>query len=112
MLRYAYNAREEERESIDRGVDALNDENARRFAMTIAERLRQEGREEGRQEEKIYMIQKLIGKRFGKIPASLQNRLENSDGEALDRFLDDILDFEDLKSAQRWWDARDKTGNA
>ena len=108
MLRYAYNAREEERESIDRGVDALNDENARRFAMTIAERLRQEGR----QEEKIYMIQKLINKRFGKIPASLQNRLQNSDGEALDRFLDDILDFEDLKSAERWWDARDKTGNA
>ena len=96
--------------------------------MTIAERLRQEGRQEGRlegrqegrqegrlegrQEEKIYMIQKLINKRFGKIPASLKNRLENSDWEALDRFLDDILDFEDLKSAERWWDARDKAGNA
>jgi uncharacterized protein YggL (DUF469 family) len=104
MLRYAYNAREEERESIDRGVDALNDENARRMVMTIAERLRQEG--------KIHTIQKLINKRFGNLPASLKNRLENSDANALDRFLDQLLDFNDLTAAERWWDARDKAGNA
>jgi len=44
MLRYTYHAREDDREYIDRGLDALGNENARRVAMTIAERIKQEGR--------------------------------------------------------------------
>jgi hypothetical protein len=44
MLRYTYQARDDHREEyIDRGLDALDNENGRRMAVTIAERLRQEG---------------------------------------------------------------------
>lgn len=49
MLRYAYHAPEDEKEAIDRGLTAFDDENARRIAMTIAERLRQEGMEKGKE---------------------------------------------------------------
>jgi hypothetical protein len=32
--------------------------------------------------------------------------------ETLDRFLEDILDFEDLQSAERWWEEQGAPGNA
>ena len=112
MLRYAYHARDDERETIDRGLAAFDDENARRMAMTIAERLRQEGMEKGMEIGQIKSIRKLLAKRFGSLPPSLEKRLENSDADALDRFLDDLLDFDDLNAAERWWDERGRTGNA
>jgi predicted transposase/invertase (TIGR01784 family) len=120
MLRYAYHAREDEKEAIDRGLTAFDDENARRIAMTIAERLRQEGMEKGLEKGlekgvtigKINSIHKLLGKRFGAVPPSVQKRLENATMETLDRFLEDLLDFDDLQSAERWWEKRGASGNA
>ena len=48
ILRYTYQARDDHREEyIDRGLDALDNENGRRMAVAIAERLRQEGVQKG-----------------------------------------------------------------
>ncbi len=109
ILRYTYNAREDNLdENIGRGLDALDNINARKVAMTIAERLRQEGRVEGR----MALIQRLLNKRFGGISPALEKRLKDSRADLLDRFGESILDFQDLKDAERWWDRHSKKGNA
>jgi len=120
MLRYAYHAREDDREAIDRGIEALDNQNARRMAMTIAERLKKEGRQEGRQEGlqeglqkgRLTSIRKFLVQRFGTISPGLEKKLVASDLEALDQFLDRILSFQDLNEAESWWEGRGKTGNA
>jgi len=108
MLRYSYHARDDDREYIDRGLDVIENENARRVAMTIAERLKQEGRMEGR----AALIQKLLNKRFGRTSPILKEKLQNSNIEVLDKFGEDILDFNDLKEAENWWETHGKEGNA
>ena len=120
MLRYAYHAREDDLgENIDRGLNALGDENARRMAMTIAERLRQEGREEGVQEgfQKGIgfgreLILKLLKKRFGYLSPALERKLNESGVDVLDRFGESIFEFESLEDAEKWWEDFKKGGTA
>ncbi len=105
MLRYSYNARDDDLgENIDRGLDVLNNINAREVAMTIAERLKQEGR--------VVLIQRQLNRRFGGISPALQKKLKDSKPDLLDRFGESIFDFKDLKDAERWWDDFPKEGNA
>ena len=105
ILRYAYSAREDDLdESIGRGLDALGNENGRRMAVTIAERLRQEGRST--------LILKQLKKRFGSLPLELKGKLDQSGADALDRFGEAIFDFQTLEDAERWWEDFEKEGNA
>ena len=112
MLRYAYHAREDDLgENIDRGLNTLGDENARRVAMTIAERLRQEGFQKGIGFGRE-LILKQLKKRFGSLSPSLERKLDESGVDVLDRFGESIFDFESLEDAERWWDDLEKGGNA
>ena len=113
ILRYAYHAREDDLgENIDRGLNALGDENARSVAMTIAERLRQEGRLEGFQNGQSQIILKLLKKRFGHLPPALERKLNESGVDVLDRFGESIFDFESMEDAEKWWEDFGKGGNA
>ena len=125
ILRYAYNAREDDLgENIDRGLDALGNENAREAAMTIAERLRQEGRREGIEQGiekgiergigigRTELIWKQLKKRFGDLSPALERRLNESGVEVLDRFGESIFDFQSLEDAEKWWEDVEKGGSA
>jgi len=121
VLRYTYHAREDDLDqNIDRGLNALGDENARRVAMTIAERLRQEGEIKGRQEGRLegfqngqsQIILKLLKKRFGHLPPALERKLNESGVDVLDRFGESIFDFESMEDAEKWWEDFGKGGNA
>ena len=88
--------------------------------MTIAERIKQEGRTEGklegklegRMEGRMVLIHKLLNKRFGKISPTLEEKLQNSKLDILDKFGESLFDFNDLKDAENWWEAQGKEGNA
>ena len=108
MLRYTFNARDDKMEYIERGLDALGNKKARRMAMTIAERFRQEGIAIGR----IGLIQKQLSKRFGGVSPMLEKKLRNSDMNALDKFAESIFDFKNLNDAERWWEDHGNEGNA
>ncbi len=108
MLRYAYHARDDDGEYIEKGLDALKSEKARRLAMTIAERLRQEGMEKGAGG----IILSLIKRRFGSTSAFLEQKLMRSDFDMLDQFGNSIFDFKSLEDAENWWDKFEKHGNA
>jgi hypothetical protein len=117
MLRYAYHAREDDLDqNIDRGLNALGDENARRVAMTIAERLRQEGeikgRQEGFQNGQSQIILKQLKKRFGYLSPTIERKLNESGVDVLDRFGESIFDFKNLEDAEKWWEDFEKGGNA
>jgi len=117
MLRYAYHARDDDLgENIDRGLNALGDENARRVAMTIAERLRQEGeikgRVEGFQNGQSQIILKQLKKRFGHLSPALERKLNESGVDVLDRFGESIFDLEVWKIRNRGWEDLEKVGNA
>lgn len=108
MLRYTYHARDDDREYIDRGLEVLGNEDARRMAMTIAERLRQEGMGIGRFE----LLQKLLNKRFGYLPPVIERKLSESGMDDLDRFGESIFEFKTLEDAEKWWEDYEKKGNA
>ncbi len=113
ILRYAYHAREDDLgENIDRGLNALGNENARRTAMTIAEKLRQEGRQEGFHNGQSQLILKQLKKRFGYLSPALEKKLNESGVDILDRFGESIFDFESLEDAEKWWEDFEKGGNA
>ena len=119
VLRYTYHARNEDegtvRGYIDRGMDRINDENAGRIAMTVAEQIRQRGKTEGLGEGRIKtggIMLKQIKKRFGSISPLLEQKLMQSDFDMLDRFGESIFDFRNLNDAEKWWDDCGKKGNA
>ncbi len=107
ILRYAFHARNEEDENlkgiIDREAEKLGDERIRRSAMTIAERLRQQGLDEGKLKT-ISILLKLTKKRFGSVSPVLEEHLKQSDFDMLDKFGESIFDFNDIKDAEKWWD--------
>lgn len=113
MLRYTYQARDDHREEyIDRGIEALDNQNGRRMAVTIAERLRLEGRLEGRKEGRDELILKQLKKRFGHLSPAIERKLNESGVDVLDRFGESIFDFKSLEDAERWWEDFEKGGNA
>jgi hypothetical protein len=109
VLRYSYYARQENesrlREIIDRETDRLGDQRIRRTAMSVAEEIRKKGWKEGREEERAYLVLKLIRKRFGDIPSSLEKRVKGADLGTLELFTDSIFDFKDLNDVQSWWES-------
>jgi hypothetical protein len=112
MLRYTYQARDDREDYIDRGLDALENENGRRMAMTIAEQLRQEGFQKGIDIGQSRILLKQLKKRFGNPSPALERKLNESGTDVLDRFGESIFDFESLEDAERWWEDFEKGGNA
>ena len=80
--------------------------------MTIAERLRQEGFQKGMDFGQSQFILKLLKKRFGYLSPSLEQKLNESGVDILDRFGESIFDFESLEDAEKWWEDSEKSGNA
>lgn len=114
-IRYVFHARDDTQEVmthyIDKGVTDLSDD-ARRIAMSIAERFRQEGMgigiEKGVGMGQTRVIITLLKKRFGSLTPMIERKLNESRGDVLDRFSESILDFKDLRDAEKWWDAFEK----
>ena len=55
-----------------------------------------EGRQEGRQEGEMLALQKLLSKRFGAIPADITRLIANAPVESIERWLDRIIDAQQL----------------
>lgn len=102
MLRYSYHARDDDREYIDRALEALDNQNARRMAMTIAERLRQEGKAIG-----CYtLLLSLLEERFMEIPDQFKAKLKGADIDTLNRFGRHLFRWNTLAEAEQWWEEK------
>jgi len=58
---------------------------------------RQEGEQKGRQEGEQKLVMRLLEKRFGKLPTSVKNRLENASPAELDRWSVQLLNANSLE---------------
>lgn len=113
-LRYVYHARNEDentvRKYIEQGAEYFDDEKAREVTMTIAERIERRGEKRGRKiGEKTGFFsayQTLLQKRFGSLPPALEKKLSDANLNMLRLFGDSILDFRDLKEAEKWWEEK------
>jgi Domain of unknown function (DUF4351) len=54
------------------------------------------GKLEGRQEGEMLALQKLLSKRFGAIPADITRLIANAPVESIERWLDRIIDAQQL----------------
>ncbi|MDM8517995.1 Rpn family recombination-promoting nuclease/putative transposase [Desulfobacterales bacterium HSG16] len=108
VLRYTINARDENFEElkqvIDREMERLGDERIRRSAMTMAQKIRQEGVEEGSINKALSMLLKQTETRFGHVSSILEKKLKQSNMDILDKFSVSIFDFKDIEDAEKWWD--------
>jgi predicted transposase YdaD len=83
------------------------DLNKEKTIMTLAERLRKEGRMEGKLEGEVLgrhaVLQRQIGKRFGKdiLDIRMQERLRCATAEQLDLWAERILDARTLEDVFR-----------
>ena len=117
---------------ISQQAEKFGDERIRRVVMTAAEQLRQKGIKQGIEQGiekgieqgiekgieqgigigRSALILKLLKKRFGRLPPAIEQKLNESRVEVLDRFGESIFDFKDLKDAEKWWDDYETGGNA
>ncbi|WP_366558116.1 DUF4351 domain-containing protein [Okeania sp. SIO3B5] len=64
------------------------------------------GEEKGRLKEAIALIIRLLKKRFGEIPATIINQIEDLVLDDLESLREDILDFNSLEDLQIWLEKR------
>ena len=62
----------------------------------------QEGMQKGRQEEAVSLIVKLLTKRFGSLPETVESNLTRLSLPLLEELSTDILDFSELKDLTNW----------
>lgn len=62
--------------------------------MGFTSTIREEGRQEGRQETQVNTLLRLLEKRFGPQPTTLQERLNRASTEELDAWILRVLDAE------------------
>jgi len=103
---------EEAEKDFWKEMQSFEEEKKMKYITSVEKMGLQKGRMEGRMEGRMTLIQKLLKKRFGYVPTGLAQKLENSELDVLDRFGESILDFEDLKDAENWWNTQGKEGNA
>ena len=107
-MRYTYHARNESKDVltgyIHRASQHTGNEETRRVAMSLAERLIQEGKELGFEEGKAAILMKQINKRFGRIPPALEHKLRASKPEVVDQFGESLFDFQSLEDVEKWWE--------
>jgi predicted transposase/invertase (TIGR01784 family) len=94
----------EELEAVDRRGMVLQDERGR--LAYAAEQGKQIGKEQGRLEQAIALVKRLLQKRFGEIPATISNKIENLPLGNLENLTEEILDFESLSDLAVWLENR------
>jgi predicted transposase/invertase (TIGR01784 family) len=94
----------EELEAVDRRGMVLQDERGR--LAYAAEQGKQIGKEQGRLEQAIALVKRLLQKRFGEIPATISNKIENLPLGNLENLTEEILDFESLSDLAVWLEHR------
>lgn len=72
----------------------------------------EKGIEQGKKGGKSSLILKLLNKRFGSYPPTLDRILSQSEADVLDKFGEAIFDFENLEDAEKWWNNLENIGNA
>ena len=116
VLRYTYHARNEDegtvRGYIDRGMDRINDENAGRIAMTVAEQIEKRGEIRGETRGISSLLFSQLQERFGTVTPALEAKLRNADRDMLNRFGTSLFRFRKIHDAEKWWDDYGKEGNA
>jgi len=90
----------EELDIVERRAIAMQDERGR---ITYAE---EQGEEKGRLKQAIALIMRLLKKRFGEIPATISNQIENLVLDDLEILTEDILDFNSLEDLESWLQER------
>ena len=66
--------------------------------VTSVERLsREEGRQEGLQQGSIWLLKKLLNRRFGELPEWVETRLVDASREDLDRWAERLLEARRLE---------------
>ena len=65
----------------------------------------QEGRQEGRQEEAVNLVIRLLTRRCGSLPSSLEIRVRSLLVNQLEMLGEDLLDFSDIKDLENWLEA-------
>ena len=77
-----------------REIQAYEEERRMAYITSVEriglERGREEGREEGRDEGKREALRRIVRARFQAVPAALERRIAEADGQALDQMLDRI----------------------
>ncbi|MDD3272088.1 MAG: DUF4351 domain-containing protein [Syntrophomonadaceae bacterium] len=58
--------------------------------------------ETGRREEKVKILIKFLGKRFGALPAELKKKIEETDTDKIDTMLDEVLDYDSLEEVKKY----------
>ncbi|NER06194.1 MAG: Rpn family recombination-promoting nuclease/putative transposase [Okeania sp. SIO3C4] len=86
----------EELDIVERRAIAMQDERGRIIYA------KEQGEEQGRLIEAIALIMRLLKKRFGEIPATISNQIENLVLEYLEILTEDILDFNSLENLEIW----------
>ncbi|MEE4354964.1 MAG: Rpn family recombination-promoting nuclease/putative transposase [Desulfococcaceae bacterium] len=116
VLRYTYHARTEDESTvrgyIDRGMEKLGDENARRMAMTVAEQIERRGERRGEMKGASFLLHSMLLERFGTVSPELETKLRNADTDMLNRFGTSLFGFRKIHDAEKWWDDYGKEGNA
>ena len=90
----------EELDLVERRAIAMQDERGR---IIYAE---EQGEEKGRLKEAIALVIRLLKKRFGEIPVTINNQIENLVLEDLEILTEDILDFDSLADLENWLEER------
>lgn len=94
------NLSRKELDIVERRAIAMQDERGR---IIYAE---EQGEKKGRLKQAITLVMGLLKKRFGKIPATISNQIENLVLDDLESLTEDILDFNSLENLQIWLDKR------
>ena len=86
----------EELDIVERRAIAMQDERGR---IIYAE---EQGEEKGRLKEAIALVMRLLKKRFGEIPETINDRIEDLLLSDLESLNEDILDFNSLEDLESW----------
>ncbi len=86
--------------AVDRRGMMLQDERGR--LAYAEEQGKQIGKEQGRLEQAIALVMRLLQKRFGEIPATISNKIENLPLGNLESLTEAIFEFESLSDLEVW----------
>ncbi|NES73530.1 MAG: DUF4351 domain-containing protein [Okeania sp. SIO2D1] len=87
----------EELDIVERRAIAMQDERGR---IIYAE---EQGEEKGRLNQTISVVMRLLKKRFGEIPETINNQIEDLLLSDLESLTEDILDFNSLEDLESWF---------
>lgn len=94
------------REEIATMLELSDLKETRVYQETREEALR-EGREEGREEEARSLISRLLTRKLGTIPESLQAQVNQLSLEALETLGEALFDFSEVSDLETWLDQRE-----